>query len=297
MVSRRVVVQDTARMDLYWWPLGAGEAPRVVRWSGGAYEAIVARHEHREVCSLFHSALEIQLGTDHFVVEMAPVWQYRQPDRGVVSEGAVGLPWLGRSRLFRYEVRCWRNGIIPDAADAVASLVRPDQRVSVASLTVHNLRQTDLADAPGIDDVLDDLIDLLAHRVLVAHAAWFEQAFLNRALHRWGRSVGRAVIDTAALARACGLAPAGSSRDEHRGDRPPARAARPHATPRARRRRHGGGGLPRCSDPAGATPVDDADEATLGAPAVPALASLLELREPHPPSRSDSCISRRECIP
>jgi hypothetical protein len=121
MVSRQVVVQDTARVDLYWLPLGAGDAPHVVRWSGRAYEAIVARHEHREVCSLFHSALEIQLGTDHFVVEMAPVWRHSQPDRGVVSEGAVGLPWLGRSRLFRYEVRRWRNGVIPDVADAVAS--------------------------------------------------------------------------------------------------------------------------------------------------------------------------------
>jgi hypothetical protein len=121
MVSTHVVAQDTAQVELYWLPLGAGEAPQVVRWSGRAYEAIVARHEHREMCGLFHSALEIRLGTDQFVVEMAPVWRHRQPDRGVVSEGAVGLPWLGRSRLFRYEVRRWRNGIIPDVADAVAS--------------------------------------------------------------------------------------------------------------------------------------------------------------------------------
>jgi hypothetical protein len=121
MVSTHVVGPDTARVDLYWLPLGAGDAPHVVRWSGRAYEAIAARHEHREVCGLFHSALEIQLGSDRFVVEMAPVWRHRQPDRGVVSEGAVGLPWLGRSRLFRYEVRRWRDGIIPDVAGAVAS--------------------------------------------------------------------------------------------------------------------------------------------------------------------------------
>jgi hypothetical protein len=39
----------------------------------------------------------------------------------VVGEGPVGLSVLGRSRLFRYEVRRWRDGVIPDAAEAVAS--------------------------------------------------------------------------------------------------------------------------------------------------------------------------------
>ena len=29
--------------------------------------------------------------------------------------------WLGRSRFFRYEVRRWRGGVIPDVSEAVAS--------------------------------------------------------------------------------------------------------------------------------------------------------------------------------
>jgi len=52
---------------------------------------------------------------------MAPVWSTKEPDRGVVCEGAVGLPWLGHSRFFRYEVRCWRDGVIPDLSEAVDS--------------------------------------------------------------------------------------------------------------------------------------------------------------------------------
>ena len=28
---------------------------------------------------------------------------------------------LGRARLFRYEIRCWRDGVIPDVAEAVES--------------------------------------------------------------------------------------------------------------------------------------------------------------------------------
>jgi hypothetical protein len=52
---------------------------------------------------------------------MTPVWSTQEPGRGVVCEGAVGARWLGRTRLFRYEVRCWRGGVIPDLAHAVDS--------------------------------------------------------------------------------------------------------------------------------------------------------------------------------
>jgi hypothetical protein len=101
-------------------PLGAGGVA-TVRWSGRLYEAIAARRGHREPCDLYHSALQIHLGGDRFVIEMAPVWGNREPDRGVVGEGSVGLPLLGHSRYFRYEVRCWPDGTIPDIDEAVAS--------------------------------------------------------------------------------------------------------------------------------------------------------------------------------
>jgi hypothetical protein len=114
-------VGDGASVDLYWLPLGAGDASRCVRWNGRIYEALAARHQRRHACDLYHSALEVHLGRDHFVIEMAPVWGNKHADRGVVSDGSVGVPWLGHSRFFRYEVRRWRNGSIPDVAQAVAS--------------------------------------------------------------------------------------------------------------------------------------------------------------------------------
>ncbi|HYO18911.1 MAG TPA: hypothetical protein VES02_09640 [Dermatophilaceae bacterium] len=107
------------RIDLYWLPLGAGG--RSVRWNGRIFEAVMARREHRAVASLYHSALEVRDGASRFVIEMAPVWNTDAVDRGVVREGPVGTRWLGRSRLFRYEVRCWLDGQIPDVAEAVAS--------------------------------------------------------------------------------------------------------------------------------------------------------------------------------
>ena len=54
---------------------------------------------------------------------MAPAWGATAPERGVVSEGPVGIAWLGRSRLFRYEIRRWRDGVIPDIDQAVDSPV------------------------------------------------------------------------------------------------------------------------------------------------------------------------------
>jgi len=110
---------DDARIDLYWLPLGAGG--RSVRLNGRVYEAIASAYAHRRPCDLYHSALEVRVDAARYVIEMAPVWNDPAPDRGAIVEGAVGARPLGRFRWFRYEVRCWRDGHIPDLAEAVAS--------------------------------------------------------------------------------------------------------------------------------------------------------------------------------
>lgn len=110
-------------VDLFWLPLGAGDAPAVVRWCGRIYEAFVAGAARRDRCDLYHSALEVRLDGTRFVIEMGPVWDSRAHGRDIVCEGPVGSRLLGHSRLFRYEVRCWREGSIPDVDEAVASPV------------------------------------------------------------------------------------------------------------------------------------------------------------------------------
>ena len=121
MDESRKPQKDFASVELYWLPLGAGDASHCVRWNGRIFEVISARRHHRQACDLYHSALIVHLGGDRHTIEMAPAWGDKQPDRGVISEGAVGLPWLAHSRFFRYEIRRWRNGTIPDIAEAVAS--------------------------------------------------------------------------------------------------------------------------------------------------------------------------------
>jgi hypothetical protein len=106
-------------VDLFWLPLGAGG--RSVRLNGRVFEAVASRLQHRPVCDLYHSALEVRVPEGRFVIEMAPVRDRDGALRGVVAGGAVGRRWAGRLRIFRYEIRCWQDGGIPDIAEAVES--------------------------------------------------------------------------------------------------------------------------------------------------------------------------------
>ncbi len=104
---------------LYWLPLGAGG--RSVRLNGRVFEAVAARLARRDACDLYHSALEVRVPDARFVIEQAPVRDRNGAERGVVTEGAVGSRWAGRFRIFRYEVRRWCDGVIPDESEAVES--------------------------------------------------------------------------------------------------------------------------------------------------------------------------------
>jgi hypothetical protein len=121
---------DRSAVDLFWLPLGAGG--RSVRINGLLFEAVAARVHRRPRQDLYHSALEIRVGSERHVIEMAPAWSARGEERGVATEGAVGSRLLGRSRWFRYEIRCWRDGSIPDIAEAVESPVHVTYDPAVA---------------------------------------------------------------------------------------------------------------------------------------------------------------------
>ena len=109
-----------ASVELYWLPLGAGGW--FVRLNGRLWEAIQARLEHRRPLDLYHTALVVRVPEGRFVVENCwPIPDAHGPSRGVLVEGPVGSRRLGPWRLFRYEVRCWPDGVIADAGEAVAS--------------------------------------------------------------------------------------------------------------------------------------------------------------------------------
>ena len=111
----------TASIELYWLPLGAGGW--FVRLNGRLYETIHARLEHQRPLDLYHTALVVRAPEGRYVIENR--WPIPDAEgatsRGVLVEGPVASRWMGRWRVFRYEVRRWRDGTIADATQAVAS--------------------------------------------------------------------------------------------------------------------------------------------------------------------------------
>ena len=122
--------QVRAAVDLFWIPLGAGA--HAARVSGTIFEAVSALVQRRPRCRLYHSALEVRTAEGCYVIEQTPVPDGPDEARGVVAGGAVGMQWAGRWRIFRYEIRRWLEGSIPDVDEAVASPVRLSQDLAVA---------------------------------------------------------------------------------------------------------------------------------------------------------------------
>lgn len=144
-------------IDVYWLPLGAGG--HCVRFNGRVYEHLAARRQHRTRCDLYHSALQIHSRGTTYAVEMGPVWNVAATDRGVVCEGPVGARSLGRFRAFRYEVRCWPDGEIPDLHEAVGAGRRVTDIAEQAAAALRVLREvpplTWGRDELGIGDMWD----------------------------------------------------------------------------------------------------------------------------------------------
>ena len=119
-------------VDLYWLPLGAGG--HSVRLNGRVFEAGAAAWAGRPRCDLYHSALIVHVPEGPVMIEMGPVMRGDPAARGVVAQGAVGSRWAGWLRVFRYEVRCWPGGVIPDIDEAVDSPRRLTGDPAVARL-------------------------------------------------------------------------------------------------------------------------------------------------------------------
>lgn len=111
--------------DLFWIPLGAGG--HVVRLNGKVYERLIALRERRPPLDLYHAALVVVVPEGRFAIEIGPVPNAASHERGVVAGGPVGSRLAGGLRIFRYEVRCWRDGVIPDLGEAVESPQRLTQ--------------------------------------------------------------------------------------------------------------------------------------------------------------------------
>lgn len=117
-------------------PVGAGG--RVARRTSHWWEVASATRQHRKPRPLYHGALELVVDGEVLLVEMTPRWgRAVTAPRDVVATGPVGARWLGRSRLFCYEVRFTRPGavathdvaVVRTGSDAVRSVLAAVPRV------------------------------------------------------------------------------------------------------------------------------------------------------------------------
>jgi DNA polymerase-3 subunit epsilon len=83
--------------------------------------------------------------------------------------------------------------------DARYELVRPRRMPDSDTIRIHGLRETDLADAPRLGEVIDELLEALTGTALVAHVAAVERGFLDTAMRRRGLELRNAIVDTAEL--------------------------------------------------------------------------------------------------
>jgi DNA polymerase-3 subunit epsilon len=79
-------------------------------------------------------------------------------------------------------------------------LVRPRRMPEAETIRIHGLRSEDLAGAPALTEVLDQLLDALTGKALVVHVATVENGFLRPVLEQAGAELRNPVIDTAELA-------------------------------------------------------------------------------------------------
>lgn len=116
-------------IDLFWIPLGAGG--NFVPLNGRVYEAIEAALQRRPRYDLYHSGLVVVVPDGRYTIEQTPARPHGEK-RGVVGIGPIGGHWIAHWHLFRYELRRWRDGVIPDIGEAVDSPQRLSSDPAVA---------------------------------------------------------------------------------------------------------------------------------------------------------------------
>ncbi|OEY66230.1 3'-5' exonuclease [Marinobacter sp. X15-166B] len=79
-------------------------------------------------------------------------------------------------------------------------LLRPQVPLHPTSVTIHGITHSDIEDAPDIDEVLDEILSVMAGRIAVVHYRHIERPFLDVALQaRLGEGIQFPVIDTIAI--------------------------------------------------------------------------------------------------
>lgn len=86
--------------------------------------------------------------------------------------------------------------------DACHWIFKPDRTLSSKSVTFHAITHSDVARSPSLDSCFEDILDVLAGKIMVAHFAPIERRFLEEAARAlYGYPLLFPIIDTMELDR------------------------------------------------------------------------------------------------
>jgi DNA polymerase III subunit epsilon len=122
---------------------------------------------------------------------------WRELDFTVVDLETTGLN-PSRDEIVSFATVTVSRGRV-SLADARYELVRPRRMPGEDTSRIHGLREVDLIEAPPLEGLLQELLDALAGKILVAHVAAVEQGFLENALAASGLRLRNRFVDTAKL--------------------------------------------------------------------------------------------------
>jgi DNA polymerase-3 subunit epsilon len=129
----------------------------------------------------------------------APDTPWREAPYAVVDLETTGL------NPRRDEIISFASVPIDDGRIVVGGMrtvmIRPERMPEAETIRIHGLRPVDLDGARPLSEAIDVILRSLTGRVLVAHAAWVERGFLNRALKIARLRVAEPILDTSALAQ------------------------------------------------------------------------------------------------
>lgn len=100
----------------------------------------------------------------------------------VIDTETTGLQPYGGDRIVEIALLAYR-GLVPTGR-AFYSRVHPGRPVPSESTHIHGLTDMDLADAPSLERIVDDVLGFLSGAVIVGHHVGFDLRFLNRAALR-----------------------------------------------------------------------------------------------------------------
>lgn len=101
-------------------------------------------------------------------------------------------------RIVQIAIAIVDNGEISEEFE---TLINPGFHIPEAATAINHITDSDVKDAPKIEDVIPKILDMIGDRIVVGHNISFDLAFLSYAIEKSGRSCTIAYADTLSTAK------------------------------------------------------------------------------------------------